>query len=939
MTESRTRGSMDGKGAGSTDGEAPSGDTDESDAGDEADAGVEGEERGKGPSGCVEREWRLCVLCVDDEPSVLEVTASLLERESDRIRAITAGSGAAALERIAVESVDCVVSDYQMPEMDGLALLERVRRDHGDLPFVLFTGRGSEEIASEAIARGVTDYLQKAPGMGTDQFTVLANRVENAVLRRRAQRRADQYIEASPDGMLVVDEGGLIRRMNGAAESLFGYDRAELVGEPVETLVPERSRERHGREREAYTAAPERRIMGAGLSIRARRRDGSEFPVDVALSPVRLGDQLEVVTTVHDATARREREAELAELGRINETLRDTTGAVTRAETREAIQRTVCERLAGAEPYLFAWFGVVGDDREIVPVAAAGAEDGYLDAATITAGGGPMGQGPAGRAVRSDRPQAAQEIRSDPGFAPWREAAIERGYRSVASLPVTYGETRYGLLNVYADRPYAFDERELDVLAELGRTVGHAIHRVELTDTLRLAEEVLRAALTIIPASVLITDDAGRFTYICPNVTDLFGHERAAVHELGTIDALLGEAPVDPEGLAPGETVEGIETTVTRADGAERTLTVTARRVSIGGGTMLYSLRDVTDRVERRREHEAIFNHTYQFTGLMAPDGTMRRANDTALAFGGLDREDVVGRRMWDAGWFPDDEATRERLRELVDRAAAGELVRTEVEVHGPERIAPTDFSIKPVFDEDGEVVLLVPEARDITELKRRERELERQKERLEEFASVVSHDLRNPLTVAQVGLELARESQAPADFDRVDAAHRRIDALVEDLLTLARERRCVEDPSPVQLDAVATTAWENVPAEGASLRVEFDDDRLAADPSRLQQLFENLLGNAVDHAGPAVTITVGPLSDADGFYVADDGPGVPVDSRETVFEKGYSTADGNTGFGLAIVRSIAEAHGWTVSVTESAAGGARFEVVVDRVAVAPTRT
>jgi signal transduction histidine kinase len=104
------------------------------------------------------------------------------------------------------------------------------------------------------------------------------------------------------------------------------------------------------------------------------------------------------------------------------------------------------------------------------------------------------------------------------------------------------------------------------------------------------------------------------------------------------------------------------------------------------------------------------------------------------------------------------------------------------------------------------------------------------------------------------------------------------------------------------------------------------DDLTFAVDPDRLQQLFENLFRNAIEHGGDDVTIRVGAIEN-NGFYVEDDGPGIPEEKREDVFDSGFTTNRDGTGFGLAIVKEIVEAHGWTVSVADSDEGGARFEV------------
>ncbi|WP_232701670.1 PAS domain S-box protein [Halobacterium wangiae] len=211
----------------------------------------------------------------------------------------------------------------------------------------------------------------------------------------------------------------------------------------------------------------------------------------------------------------------------------------------------------------------------------------------------------------------------------------------------------------------------------------------------------------------------------------------------------------------------------------------------------------------------------------------------------------------------------------------------------------------------------------DITDRKERERELKRQNDRLEEFAGIVSHDLRNPLNVARGYVELAEETGDDEHFERADTALERMHDIIESVLTLARQGRSLDETVEVSLSDAAEQAWRNVETDGATLAVS-DDATLLADPSRFGSLLENLFGNAVEHGGPGVTVTVG--SNGDEFFVEDDGPGIPPEHRDAVFRSGETHSEDGTGFGLAIVKGIAEAHGWSVSVTEGADGGARFE-------------
>nr|WP_231737024.1 HAMP domain-containing sensor histidine kinase [Halobacterium sp. CBA1126] len=382
-------------------------------------------------------------------------------------------------------------------------------------------------------------------------------------------------------------------------------------------------------------------------------------------------------------------------MNRINDTLRVATSEIVDSDTRGELERRVCERLQQSAAYESAWIGRYepGDDV-LTPDAWAGLPDDYYESIVVAVDeDDDQGQGAGGRAIRTGEIQCSQDVRTDPSMEPWRELFAEHGVESVAVVPLTDGDDVYGILSLYADRAYVFDEPEREVLTELGETIGHAVTSLE----------------------------------------------------------------------------------------------------------------------------------------------------------------------------------ARQQLR-------------------------------------------------------RRERELASQNDRLEEFASVVSHDLRNPLNVAAGSVALEREDRDSEALERAADALTRMNELVDDVLALARTGQLVSEFERVDLRAVAEDAWSTTETESATLDVDSSLGAVSGDESRIRELFENLFRNALEHAGSDVTVSVGTIEDAAGFYVADDGPGIPPEDRETVFEVGHSTAADGTGFGLNIVRSIAEAHGWSVAVTEGEAGGARFE-------------
>jgi len=204
--------------------------------------------------------------------------------------------------------------------------------------------------------------------------------------------------------------------------------------------------------------------------------------------------------------------------------------------------------------------------------------------------------------------------------------------------------------------------------------------------------------------------------------------------------------------------------------------------------------------------------------------------------------------------------------------------------------------------------------------------EMERQNRRLDQFASTLSHDLRNPLAVARGHVELLsaklEDDSLQEHVSKIDGAHDRIDSIIGDVLTLTREGESVEETERFDLREVAEEAWSNVDNKDATLEFE-ESIAIDADRCRVLRAFENLFRNAIDHVGPEVSVTVGLTRD--GFYVEDDGPGIPDEEMDSIFEYGHTTSDDGTGLGLSIVRTIAEAHGWSLWVDATTGGGARF--------------
>jgi signal transduction histidine kinase len=348
--------------------------------------------------------------------------------------------------------------------------------------------------------------------------------------------------------------------------------------------------------------------------------------------------------------------------------------------------------------------------------------------------------------------------------------------------------------------------------------------------------------------------------------------------------------------------------------------------------------RDITERKRREQELEAQYEQFryveeiadigYWEVDMRSPEDTGPKHSPGAIDIYELPRGESLGVEEALTYYHPEDRPELEAaIDHLTEEGEPYDLEGRLTTDAGNERWVQT---VGEPVEIDGEVVKIRGTIQDITDRKQQEHALQAENERLDQFASVVSHDLRNPLNIATGRLELTSQECDNEHIAAIGDALGRMERIIEDVLWLAREGRDLGETTWVDLEDRVQTAWSFVAdgRENAHLGLDSETEglgRIRADGGRLQQLLENLLRNAIEHGGTGVTVHVGCLDE--GFYIEDDGPGIPVSERDEVFEVGYSTAETGTGFGLNIVEQVAEAHGWEITVTEGAVGGARFEV------------
>jgi PAS domain S-box-containing protein len=533
-----------------------------------------------------ETDRELVKLLLRDAGIDCEITA--VQTEADFVRSLNQ------------ESWDLILSDFCLPSYDGMQALTTAAMTCPSTPFIFVTGTIGEDIAVESLKSGATDYVlkQRMTRLGGSVRRALNERAERLrrekaetdlkkseeQLRFQAYHDSLRYrglLEAAPDGIVVVNQDGEIVLLNARAESQFGYRRDELLGQKVTTIIPEGFAERLVADGTRTAAEALAQQIGTGIELNGRRKDGTEFPIEIMLSPLESGEGILVTAAIRDITLKKEREQRLSAQNSALSAYAFVALALNRAHSSESLLlEAICEAITRESIYVLAWIGIAedGPEKKIRIAASAGKAARYLDGLDLSwSDDETWSKSPTSICIRTNTLRITDDTQTSPAFALWSGRARQFVVRSSVSIPLRVEDGWHGALVVYAATPHAFEAPAIEVLQHLAEQTVRAVHafdqgfalqagKIDLANLQRKLTEALSAMVAPMVAAMEMRDPytAGHESRVA-DIAIAMGKElgwpeerlhglyvAAQVHDIGKI-SIPAEILTKPTTLTAGE--------------------------------------------------------------------------------------------------------------------------------------------------------------------------------------------------------------------------------------------------------------------------------------------------------------------------------------------------------------------------------------------------
>jgi PAS domain S-box-containing protein len=828
-------------------------------------------------------------------------------------------------------------------------------------------------------------------GMGAIAFLYAGQQSTQSALQTlqaEAERRAltehlDLLARYANDIILLAGPDGRIVEANDRAVAAYGYPLATLRGLPLRDLnAPMDAAVAQA----MLDGAPD----GSGTVFESvhRRNDGSTFPVEVSARMIDGEGRRYVQAIVRDITERRASEEHIARLNRAHSVLSHSNQAIVRLHDRQKLFDEACRIGVEDGGLRLAWIGLnaTGTDA-ILPVAIAGHDDGYVGLARISIASEPQGRGPVGTSFREARPAVSRDIATDPAMAPWRDRALERGYRSCASFPLVLSGKPVGVLVLYSSEVNAFDAEEVKLFDELAADLSFAMEtldkdarRVVVEAALQGSERRNQAFIENSFDLITILDADATMRFQSPSIERILGYRAeeligVSVFEYLHPDDIPRVAAAFEEGLSDEGNTATVEYRFRHKDGSWRVFEATGRNLlhEPGFQGILVNSWDITARrtaEDALRLRSGALEAAANGVVITNIDGAIVWVNSAVTRLTGYTESELIGQnpRLLKSG--RQDEAF---YRELWATIVSGSTWHGEVTNRRKDgTLYEEELSITPVRDASGSISHFVAIKQDITGRKASEAALLDANGRLQKaladlksaegqviqqerlralgtMASGVAHDFNNALVPILGFSELLLHH--PDFLQDGDKARRYLQSMntaandaarvVSRLREFYRHRDADEAFTAVNLDRLVQEAvtltqprWKNqAEADGVEIKVVTDlreVPSIVANSAELREAMTNLIFNAVDAMPRGGTLTLRTRVDGARAVVeiVDDGIGMTEETRRRCLEPFFSTkGEHGTGLGLSMVYGIVQRHDGTVEIDSRLGRGTTFRL------------
>lgn len=508
-------------------------------------------------------QTELRILLLEDEPTDAELVENALHETGLSFVSRRVDTREAFMQALEEFKPDIILADYKLPAFDGASAVKIVRQQHPTVPVVMVTGAMGDEKAVELLGLGAKDYILK------DRLARLGPAVQRALsaeLGIRARKAAEKALRESEakfraifenarDVILALSTDGTLIMLNPAFGQITGWTCAEWLGKSFSPLV-------HPDDLPNAMHLLQCAVQGEALPVcelRILKKNGDYVVGEFTITPlVHDGTNAYLLGIARDITERKQAEVNIKKLTRLYATLSQTNKTIVHAANRQELLCNTCKGAITHGKFILAWVGLVDEATHIVkPVCIHGDEQGYLTAITVSTDDVPEGRGPTGTAIRENRVSYVNDYAADERALPWRDAALKRGFRGAAALPLRFRDKVIGALTLYADEPDFFDAEQLSLLEEMALDISFALEGFERESLRQKAEEERGTALHKLRKSL---EDSIRVAASISEVRDPYtaGHQQRVSQLAVAIAREMGLPATQIDGIHFGGLIHDI---------------------------------------------------------------------------------------------------------------------------------------------------------------------------------------------------------------------------------------------------------------------------------------------------------------------------------------------------------------------------------------------